>query len=593
MKNRSFLFLIAALAMGLALFGCSSDSDDGGGYPVPGPKEGYLYNSDATKIMVAFQDAPAVYLEEDTVLSGGVLIIPSGKALHVNGQTITVDKDTVIVVHGTLDWDGKASSVIEGGGAVVIGKSYEAGRYSAGEYDADDNPGGVVFGEIGRYVGSASTVWHIAASTGSALTAGTTGYFLGNINTSDGLSITAGTLFVGGNLTVGKAIISEAPLTIYGKLTGGTDASQTLITGTVSAISAAISGGKIANDLTIFRDGVFATNKVTFEGILDVKRDATFNSDVKFEKTGTIARQAVFADGIEVTGKAEVGNLGISGNGASKALVLATDGQIIFTKGINPGGAFFPTNIGTLATLANPVTFAFNTNELAVSGAGSFVVGDKISVTGSNQIKVDGTTGVYFNNAGTIIAESYELGREVGTLSTANTANGGFILTKDGIKNAVDTGNASLTYALADGAAKAFLIVKEDSTVTLTGVNINVSAGSIAFGGSATLHLATGGSITTGNETYPAGSLAYSGYIVTTKDAGGSIVAGSIGSMSAASITGGSVGTTTSNAIHKNSFFAIAGDGDDGSASAAAEIGSASASKVENLGGSIAVFKNN
>ncbi|MDR1256270.1 MAG: hypothetical protein LBJ86_00805 [Spirochaetaceae bacterium] len=42
MRLKSFLFLIAALAMGLALAGCSSDSG-GEGYTVPGPKEGYLY----------------------------------------------------------------------------------------------------------------------------------------------------------------------------------------------------------------------------------------------------------------------------------------------------------------------------------------------------------------------------------------------------------------------------------------------------------------------------------------------------------------------------------------------------------------------
>jgi hypothetical protein len=534
MKNRSFLFLIAALAMGLALIGCSSDSSDGDGYPVPGPKEGYLYNSDAIKIMVAFHDAPAVYLEDDTVLSGAVVIIPYGKTLHVNGQTITVDEGTVIVVHGTLDWDGKDTSVIKGGGAVVIGKSYEAGRYSAGEYDEEDNPGGIVFGEIGSYVGSASTVWHIASSAADEglVGAGTTGYFLGNLTSQAGISITAGTLFVGGNLTFGEAITSEAPLTVYGKLTGGTDSTQTLITGTVSAISADIDGGKIANDLVIFRDGEFGDG-VTFNGALTVQRDATFG-EVKFEDTADVVKKATFTSTKVVTGSVSVGNLAVTGS--NQTLVLDENGEIIFTGGTTP--QFF-TGAGTLAALGGSVSFTIAGNKLSVDGKGkgTFAVGNGAITLSNKSIEVAADTGVYFDGEGSIASANYSIGDVAGTLS----ADKGFILTANGIAGV--SGRPTLTYEL-DGD-KTFLTVKEDRAATITNANIDISsAGSIAvFSGN--LILTGGGSVT-------AGEIAWGGTIAgTATAAGGSLLVGSLalaagvtdGIRSAESVEAGSVGT--------------------------------------------------
>jgi hypothetical protein len=605
MKNKSFLFLIAALAMGLALTGCSSDSDSSTEYV----KQGYLYGeelSDAERIMLLFQDAPDVYLEDDTELSGGVLIIPSGKTLHVNGQTVTVDLNTVIVIAsgGKLDWDNKATSVISGTSAVVIeaAEFHEAAHYSAGEYHAETNPFGINFGSIGKgkYAGSAgvATGWHTAASSYDDLSiaAGTTGYLIGSFNATADLT-PAGTLVVGGNLTLSanKVINSTSPITVYGEIKGGTDAAVTLITGKVSAISANIDGGKIANDLTIYRDGDFGDGDVTFNGKLKVGRDATFGK-VTFEGNATVAKQATFTSKKLVTGSVSVGHLAFV-SGANNELVLNKDGQIIFTSGTTP--TFF-TGAGTLAALGGSVSFFVASNKLSVDGIGNgtFAVGNNgINLTAAKEIQVANNTGVYFGGVGSIASANYSIGNVAGTLSSDE----GFILTADSIKNTGSTeGTPKITFdaAASDGI---FLSLREGLLATNTirnaiidGVNIELGAnGSIAVYEN-NLIITNGGSVTAGN-------IAWSGTIAgTTAAAGGSLLVGSLSAANISantipggSITAGSIGTQSSTpGILVSSavfIFTDAGvsDGLDNIGNGVKDGGSAS------TGGSILVFSHN
>ncbi|MDR1238542.1 MAG: hypothetical protein LBK27_00350 [Treponema sp.] len=549
MRLKSFLFLITALAMGLALAGCSSDSG-GEGYPVPGPKEGYLYSgvlTDAQKIMLSFQDAPAVYLEDETDLSDGVVIIPDGKTLHVNGQTVKVNLNTVIVVtsNGKLDWDNKPTSILEGTSAVVIGKTYEDGRYSAGSYGVDGNTFGINFGEIGKnkYAGSESVGWHTAATKYDDLVigaSGTTGYFLGNLSESGNVT-PAGTLVVGGNLALStdKVITSAAPIYVYGNLKGGTDASQTLITGTVSAISAEISGGKIANDFTILRDGKFSEKTVTFEGALNVRRDASFD-EVKFEGVAAVAKQATFTSDKKVAGSVTVGNLKISGTGGNQNLVLDQNGQIIYNNGVT--GSFL-TGAGTLATLdGGSITLTLASNKLTIDGkgaVGSFAVQNNIDLTGENTIEVKGSAAVKFE-AGTIVASTYKLG---GTID-AVTSNEGFILTKDSIKKRTDTtGTPTIILGTANGI---LLRLNEDSSSTaiIDGVNIDLSSGGSIGVYEGNLIITGGGSVTTS----ATAKIAWGGTIAGSA-AGGSLLVGSIavpGGTTAEGIAAGSVGTHSS-----------------------------------------------
>ncbi|MDR1148536.1 MAG: hypothetical protein LBK66_07885, partial [Spirochaetaceae bacterium] len=106
MKNRSFLFLIAALALGLALFGCSTDSDDGGSTPYP-VYQGWA--GDVEDIAAAFDKVDAVYLTKSITVGGGqTLSIKAGKTLYLNGNTITMEDNSSVVTASvtSIVWSG-------------------------------------------------------------------------------------------------------------------------------------------------------------------------------------------------------------------------------------------------------------------------------------------------------------------------------------------------------------------------------------------------------------------------------------------------------------------------------------------------------
>jgi hypothetical protein len=595
MKLKSFLFLTAALALGLAFASCGDDSSGGGGTERITVSEPSLYTTKAEEITMALHDAPSGYgvtLNEDVDISGDVVIIPTDKTLYVNGRTITVSKDTVIVAAGGLDFGGPAStSIIEGTSAVVIGKDYVEGRYSAGEYAADDNIFGINFGEIGagKYVGSAgvATGWNIAVNSLDnlgALAAGTKGYVLGGLTAASNLSVAAGTLYVSGNLTIGtdKAINSAAPIYVYGEVKGGTDASQTLITGTVSAVSADITGGQIANDLTIFRDGKFGDD-VTFKGALNVRRDATFGK-VEFADTATVAKKATFTSSKLVAGSVTVGNLAFTGS--SNTLVLKEDGQIIFLNGSIP--AFFNT-AGTLAALTGSVSFTVDANKLTVDGKGkgTFAVGNNgINLATANSIQVAAETGVYFDGEGSIASANYSIGNAAGTLS----ADVGFILTATGIQAISGaTTTPAITFEVAEDNGIS-LSLNNGRNAIINGVNIDISsAGSIGvYEGN--LIITNGGSVTTA-----ADSIAWSGTIAGSA-AGGSLLVGSVGvtgGTTEAGIAAGSVGTSSSEVVG----VILKGDGFITTAAAVSD-GKTGAGKFNDGGsataaGSILVFSHN
>ncbi|MDR1256269.1 MAG: hypothetical protein LBJ86_00800 [Spirochaetaceae bacterium] len=546
--------------------------------------------------MLSFQDAPAVYLEDETDLSDGVVIIPDGKTLHVNGQTVKVNLNTVIVVtsKGKLDWDNKPTSILEGTSAVVIGAKYEEGRYSAGSYGVDGNTFGINFGEAGKnkYAGSESVGWHTAATSYDDLVigaSGTTGYFLGNLSESGNIT-PAGTLVVGGNLTLStnKVITSAAPIYVYGNLKGGTDAMQTLITGTVSAISAEISGGKIANDFTILRDGKFSEKAVRVEGALNVGRDASFD-EVKFEGAAAVAKQATFTSDKKVAGSVTVGNLKISGTGGNQNLVLDPNGQIIYNNGVT--GSFL-TGAGTLATLdGGSITLTLASNKLTVDGkgaVGSFAVYNNIGLTGNNTIEVKGSAAVKFE-AGTIVASTYKLG---GTID-AVTSNEGFVLTSTGIqKSSGATGTPTIILGTANGI---LLTLNEDGTAIIDGVNVSLTGGGSIGVSSGNLIITGGGSVTT------SGGIAWAGTIAgTDAAAGGSLLVGSLSAANTStntipsgSILAGSIGTqsSTPGILVSNATFiftdASVENGSTGISGGIVDGGSAS------IGGSILVFGHN
>jgi hypothetical protein len=593
MKNRSFLFLIAALAMGLALFGCSTDSDSTTDYDYRG------FASDAEEIMAAFEFADNVYLTKETTLTGApYLVIPAGKTLHVNGQTIAVGPNTIIIGAGGLSWDGNDDSMIDaaanGAGAVLIGIEYAAGHYgtngvagTASDFIFVPKDGTVKANSdnTASYLATDDTSKLFVGGSYLAAVGGTTAYFTGKTLSLTNLAVGGGTLVVTGDLAGLKTLTTSTPLTVYGKLSGGTNAAATFITGDVSARTADITGGQIGTlsvENGAFGDVTFAT--------LSVYDKATFTDNVSFT-AGSIVN-AVFTSGKTVGGNAQVGNISFAGTG--KTLVLAANGEIIFT-GTNPSflGA------GTLAALSESISLTFAADELEINstGTGAFTVNDDITLTGANKIKVTGSAGLYFTEENKKIQGDgyYFSGGLAGTLSAENYK--GFILTKAGIEGVSDQAaeRPTLKYTLENGAGGTFLTILngEGSLATIKNANISLTTGSIAFepAGSATLFLDVGGSITASSQ---AGSLAHSGYIISDTTSG-SIAAGSIGgSMSVDSITAGSIGTTSNNLILVTSEFAIAIPGTDtGSASVASDKAYSASATTAHHGGSVAVFNVN
>jgi hypothetical protein len=668
MKLKSFLFLIAALAIGLAFASCDGGSTD----TVPGPTIKQGYASDVEAIEAAFEFAPNVYLTKAvTVKSGEILVIKSGNHLHLGDFKVTVQANGGIVTQDAdgINWGDNGS--IAGASANT---AYLIGPDGAFTDKAvtdlleleitPDNATNVVYTLVGsRYIGATTDPTKAFDANGAAKVGGGTLTVLvtPSFTVPDTHYSNAGSLAVTGNVTLAGTLAGVGGFDVYGNLTSNVvdTAAPVLVAGTLAARKITTAGGNFGvvkiksptetstfggtqttvagafdatgpvefngeaefsdtstitgaatfakaatftgaatlNSTAGFSDTVTFSNTsaitgaatfakaATFTGVATLNSTANFSDDVTFTADSTIGGKTVFAAGKTVTGKVAVTGQVSAGASGTNTLLLAPDGQIIYTGGVENS---FLSSAGTLAALADAgtLTFSIASTELAVSGAGSLVVSSAITLDGENKIKVDGTTGVYFSaTEGKIDAKTYTLGGQVGTLSTDKSANGGFILTKDGITKLVNTGSASLSYALANGANKAFLNIKQGSMATLTGVNISATGGSISFAPGATLYLAAGGSVTT------TGDPAHSGYIVTTNAAsGGSLVAGSLGVYAGADyITAGSVGTTGNNFIFSASKFAP----NSGSASAAST--KASTAPVANITatGSIGVFAAN
>jgi hypothetical protein len=257
----------------------------------------------------------------------------------------------------------------------------------------------------------------------------------------------------------------------------------------------------------------------------------------------------------------------------------------------------FLTGAGTLAALGGSISVKPGATELLiqdVSGKGTFSAGNKpITLSGSSQIKVEGTTSVYFDGVGSIASANYSIGNAAGTLSTDKT----YILTADGIigSNGI---KATLKHIGEDNADGKIIIAVSDSKVlTITDVNIDLNSttgGSISLGsGSAGIILNGAGSITTGASGVH--TLAWGGTIYTDYADSGSLAAGSIagysagGSISAA----GSIGTTSGNFITQNGSFAILDMGitADVIQTALQKASTTPTAAVSQANGSIAVFQ--
>jgi hypothetical protein len=622
MKNRSFLFLIAALAMGLALIGCSTD--DGGSTTTVTDYRGFASQVDA--IAAAFEQAPDVYLTGPVeVGSDEMLLVKSGNRLHLESFTITVDDGGGIAIEdaGGIVWDTGSVTGATENNAYLIGPSGAfTGKSVTNVVTLDITAAGdeeVAYTNVNdRAIGATTDYTKVFDSTtGAAKAPGgtltvliTPSFTVPNTHYSN-----AGSLAVTGNVTLAGTLAGDGGFEVYGELTSSVDDTEnpTLVEGDLTARTIKTAGGDFGATVTIksstiksefggtqttvtgafsaegpvnFTGAAFTdTSKiggaaafakpVTFTGAATLT-SANFSDDVTFSAASTINGKATFAKDKTVVGKVTVGQLSAGATGTN-TLLLGPDGHIIYTGSVENS---FLTGVGTLAALGGVGTLSFSIglNELEVSGAGSFVVNNAISLTESNQIKVDGATGVYFAKTdGKIVTETYELGGVAGTLS------GGLILSVNEIKGTESTvadDRPTVDYVVADTTGGIILKVNAASTLTLSNINLGATAGTIAFGTTSKLYLNAGGSITA-----KGGSLAHGGYIVTASN--GSIAAGKVGDDDADAVAAGSVGTTANAAMYlsqKNYFFNSAG-------SATTDVLNLAVTKPEEVkAGSITVF---
>jgi hypothetical protein len=597
MKNRSFLFLIAALAMGLALFGCSTDSDDGGTTTITDYR-GYASQVDA--IHAAFEKAPDVYLTGPVEVRGDeMLLVKSGNRLHLDSFTITVIDGGGIAIEDDsgITWEngsvtGKADNAayLIGPDGAFDGKPVTKVGTIAITPDGAEN---VAYTNVNDRAIGATTLSNIVfnASGEAKASGGTLTVLLSELTVPDTHYSNAGSLAVTGDVTLAGTLAGLGGFDVYGKLTSNVaDAADgpTLVAGTLTARTIKTNGGNFGGPVIIksptvksefggtqttvtgyfdtvgpvdftgatFTDladiGGAATfaKPVTFEGAATLLSNAEFSDDVTFTALSKIIGNATFGNDKTVSGKVTVTGQLVPSELSATTLLLAPGGEIIYTGGVK--GSFLNT-AGTLAALSQEelgtIAITISSAELKLSGAGSFVIGSQpIRLTSDGHlIQVDGTTGVYFSTAeGIIEAEAYTLGGKAGTLSDSNGAVvGGFILTKDTIKNTVTNGSASLSYELDDAEGAFFLTIGEGSTATLDNVNVDVTAaGSIGFGkGGATLVLTNGGSVTTGaSANFVIGTLGATNNLYILTETAGSLIAGT-NIMAGDKLLAGSYGT--------------------------------------------------
>jgi hypothetical protein len=585
MKHKSFLFLIAALALGLALLGCSTDSDSSTEYV----KQGYA--NDALAITLAFEKAPDVYVLGTVNLTNAFLTIPTGKRLHLSGNTVLLDDTTTLVVNGTVVFeDGKVDA--QGKKPIVVG--LEPGPNFVGTENLKAFSAGGFMEDEGKYyqvVNKASDLLDNGSIKGAL--AGTTVIYAGNLDMNSGaLNTNGGTLSVGGDLTNVSKIITSTKVTVSGKLTGGagdppapnilaqvlgnivvrTDTNFVNFmtgAGTVTASIAEIDSGSIGVPLFEAYNGKFGGSKkgqIAFGGtLLTVDSEfngpvkftpapispagATelftikFNDDVEFEQDAEITRVSI-ADGKTLTGKLIAATFETPG---ASGFILDQGGEVIINgeSDFSDTGTFSAIGTGTLS-------LALKQNSITVGGGGTLDLGGAdIKLTGGNTFVFNNAGGVFLNEEHTITGydatkkTGYQFGGPAGTLRSGDK----ITLSADGITGV--SGTSTITFGVA-AEGGTFLTIFQGSTAIITNANIDISTvGTISVGeakNSAIIILNNGGSITTGGE----GSPAWGGTIGGTAAAGGSLLVGSVGvggANTSAGIIAGSVGTSSADPV--------------------------------------------
>jgi hypothetical protein len=533
MKLKSFLFLVAALAVGLAFASCGGD--DGGGGGGTGTDHYWGFSSDIDAINAAFAaGATTVYLTKDVSFSnaGEILLIPANKVLDLKGYELTDSAGGYLVVEGALKWDPDNTRPIELESSYIIaGKEYITDNVGTlSDTDTKDRPIIVYGGSLaaGSAVAAGGTIesgathfalteteLNDASKPGNAGAFAKPGFILGNFtipNTHKSYTGGGLGLVVTGDLTLSGTLGGGGTVTVIGKVTdnvGSTAAgANPIVAGTLTAANIESKGG-IFNILTLkspVKTSSFGTDNVAI-GTISAAGPVTFEKDV----AGTIIAENVTFNGKLNAYPTSKVNRVTFGNGAT-----------IIGNGLE----------GTTATLNG----ALNIGSATVGG--TFTVSQPLTL-GSNQSIVLGANGGFaLVSTGALETDNYELTGAGSLLNT--TVNGGTVtLTSAGL--AVGGPGGTATIVFGNKTLLNFIKSGTISNIALdvkSGGTIGIAAGSmltIKDAGSIVMQTSGGSHIAYANNS---GSLAV---IIADTTSGGSLVAGTA---HAASALAGSIGTT-------------------------------------------------
>ncbi|MDR1257074.1 MAG: hypothetical protein LBJ86_04950 [Spirochaetaceae bacterium] len=548
MKLKSFLFLIAALAVGLAFASCGGDDGGGGG---TGTDYYWGFSSDIEAINEAFTaGAVTVYLTRDVSFSnaGEILQIPPKKTLDLKGYKLTDSAGGYLVVEGTLKWDPDNTRPIELESSYIVAKkdyiTSNVGTLS--DTTTKDRPIIVYGGSLlaaGSAVAAGGTIESGAALfalTAAELNDNTKpgnlgalakpGFILGDFAPASAIAYTGGGLglIVTGDLTLSGTISGGGTVTVIGKVTdkvGSTAAgANPIVAGTLTAANIESKGGMF-NILTLkspVKTSNFGTDNVVI-GTLSAAGPVTFEKDV----AGTIIAENVTFNGkVNAYPTSKVNR--VTFGGGATIIGNGLEGTIATLKGaLNIGSA----TVGGTFTVSQPLTLGSG-QSIVLGANGGFKLVSTGKLAGGNNYEVTGAGGSLLNDA-----------TNAGTTVTL------------GASGITATGNGYIPNIVFGGVAN--LIYKADAEIS--GFNLNVKdGGSISVnGGNKMLTITGGGSITAANTegTLSTASL----YVIT--NATGSLVVGTYGVDSGGSVGAGSYGTFAEdkNFIHGDIYILNSG----------------------------------
>jgi hypothetical protein len=597
MKLKSFLFLAAALAMGLAFASCGGDTEQ-----LPGSiiKQGYASDAEAIEAAFNVPGVNEVWLTKETSLAGAILSIPANKTLHVNGKKVNVDGDTVIVAEGTLDLNDTGSVIYTTADtATLIGVTAPATQEAQEAHYSNNGAAGtagILFHQGGGAGAASGGKYIIAGNAGEVLTGGslaatgdgTIGIVIGAVsNDNAAYDIQGGgSLVVTGNMSLGTGYVQTyGLLEVKGALSGGTlnSASEVIRGGSqVTARSATIKGGSISNPFVVKSASTFGAASggtlVTFgaelsapEGIL-----VTFSSPAKFDAAPATTLKAKFEDDVEFNATSiTIADAEFGGN-VTSAIEQTTATAARFTGNSSTLTGYLSANS---VTLSGPLTIE----------SGSLATGAAITVSSSNYIVLGADGGIEATGTGLLTGGTGYNVTGAGSLLNDSTTNGGTTITfGTGITKGAGSGTASIVFG---GAVN--LVYTGDAVIS--DLNLDVTGGgTVTLSGEGKTLILNGGSITTGAEET---NIAYGGTIAGSAGAGGSLLVGTLANdgdtyIDTGTIAAGSIGVseTVGNFIVASSvFFPTNADVTTGLAGAVAnaeEIDGGSAA----AGGSILIF---